>query len=73
MRLDAPMELEEPKSVDQNESSINQWRSKTGHDALEAAVQVIKTRDDRPLFKLPLEIRKIVRPLLKNALAEHLT
>jgi tetratricopeptide (TPR) repeat protein len=40
-------------------------------DALEAAVQVIKTGDDRPLFKLPLEIRKIVRPLLKNTLSEE--
>jgi predicted ArsR family transcriptional regulator len=37
---------------------------------LDAAVEVIKTKSDRPLFRLPLEIREIVRPLLKNSLAE---
>ena len=38
--------------------------------ALDAAVRVIKTSKDRPLFDLPLEIRKIVQPLLKNSLSE---
>ncbi len=37
--------------------------------ALEAAVQTIKTGNDRPLFRLPLEIRDIVRPLLKKTLS----
>jgi tetratricopeptide (TPR) repeat protein len=37
--------------------------------ALDAAIQVIKSGDDRPLFDLPLEIRKIVQPLLKNTLS----
>jgi tetratricopeptide (TPR) repeat protein len=37
--------------------------------ALNAAVQVIKTRSDRPLFALPSEIRGIVRPLLKHSLS----
>jgi DNA-binding transcriptional ArsR family regulator len=39
--------------------------------ALGNSIQVIKTGDDRPLFNLPLEIRKIVRPLLKNTLSNH--
>ena len=39
-------------------------------EALAASVQVIKTRNDRSLFGLPLEIRKIVQPLLKNSLSE---
>ncbi|MCX7424186.1 MAG: tetratricopeptide repeat protein [Planctomycetia bacterium] len=38
--------------------------------SLEAAVEAIKTRSDRPLFGLPLEIREIVRPLLAKALSE---
>ncbi len=37
--------------------------------ALDAAVQTIKSDSDRPLFKLPLEIRNLVRPLLKNTLS----
>ena len=37
-------------------------------EALDAAVEVIKSKDDRALFGLPLEIRKIVRPLLKKTL-----
>jgi len=40
-----------------------------GLSALNAAVQVIKTRNDRPLFGLPSEIREIVRPLLKQSLS----
>jgi hypothetical protein len=36
--------------------------------ALNAAIQVIKSGNDRPLFILPSEIREIVRPLLKNTL-----
>jgi len=39
--------------------------------ALDGSIQVIKTGDDRPLFNLPLEIRKIVQPLLKNTLSNH--
>lgn len=38
--------------------------------SLYAAVQVIKTGSDRPLFDLPLEIRKIVRSLLKQTLSK---
>ena len=38
--------------------------------SLSAAVQVIKTGSDRPLFDLPLEIRELVRGLLKNTLSE---
>ncbi len=38
--------------------------------ALTAAVQVIRTGKDRALFNLPLEVRQIVRPLLKNTLSE---
>ncbi len=41
-----------------------------GLSVLNAAVQVMKTGKDRPLFDLPSEIRKIVRPLLKNTLAK---
>ena len=37
---------------------------------LDAAVAAIKTRSDRPLFRLPLEIREIVRPLLARLLPE---
>ncbi len=37
--------------------------------ALNAAIQAIKSDSDRPLFNLPLEIREIVRPLLKNTLS----
>jgi len=37
--------------------------------SLNAAVQVIKTRNDRPLFALPAEIREIVRPLLNHSLS----
>ncbi|MCH7728805.1 MAG: tetratricopeptide repeat protein [Planctomycetes bacterium] len=39
--------------------------------ALDASVEVIKTGKDRPLFDLPLEIRKIVQPLLKNSLSKN--
>jgi hypothetical protein len=35
--------------------------------ALNAAVQVITTGNDKPLFDLPLEIRRIVRPLLRTS------
>ena len=64
-----------------SESQLDLWNSiwqKFGakHDelsislsALDAAVRVIKTGKDRPLFDLPLEIREIVRPLLKNTLS----
>ncbi len=38
--------------------------------ALKAAIEAIKTGNDLPLFNLPLEIREIVRPLLKNTLSE---
>jgi len=39
--------------------------------SLDAAVEVIKTGSDRPLFDLPLEIRELVRGLLRNALSEE--
>ncbi len=39
---------------------------------LDAAVEVMKSNppSDRPLFNLPLEIRELVRPLLKRSLSE---
>lgn len=39
---------------------------------LEAAVEILKADvpTDRPLFRLPLEIRQLVRPLLRNTLPE---
>lgn len=39
---------------------------------LDAAVEVMKTEPptDRPLFKLPLEIRNLIRPLLNHSLGE---
>jgi tetratricopeptide (TPR) repeat protein len=66
-----------------SESQLDLWNSAwqkfgSGHDelsiplaALDAAVQVIKSGSDRPLFGLPLEIRKIVRPLLNKSLSEE--
>lgn len=38
--------------------------------SLDAAVEAIKTGSDRPLFRLPLEIREVVRPLLAQSLSE---
>lgn len=38
--------------------------------SLDAAVEAIKTGNDRPLFRLPLEIRELVRPLLDRSLSE---
>ena len=38
--------------------------------SLDAAVEAIKTRSDRPLFRLPLEVREIVRPLVAKSLSE---
>lgn len=64
-----------------SDSQIDLWNSSwqrcgAEHDelsialsAIDAAVQVIKTRNDRPLFALPSEIREIVRPLLKHSLS----
>ncbi|MEZ6143034.1 MAG: hypothetical protein R3B84_20920 [Zavarzinella sp.] len=39
-------------------------------DCLEAAIDVLKSDspNDRPLFRLPLEVRQLIRPLLKNKL-----
>ncbi len=39
---------------------------------LNATVEVMKTqpRSDRPLFRLPIEIRQLIRPLLKHSLGE---
>ena len=36
--------------------------------SLDCAIQAIKTKSDRPLFALPLEIRKLVIPLLHRTL-----
>lgn len=38
--------------------------------SLDAAVEVIKTKSDRPLFRLPPEVRELIRPLLKRTLGE---
>ena len=38
--------------------------------SLDAAIETIKTKSDRPLFRLPLEIRELVRPLLVNSFAQ---
>ncbi len=38
--------------------------------SLDAAVEAIKAGSDRPLFRLPLEIRELVRPLLDRSLSE---
>ncbi len=38
--------------------------------SLDAAVEAIKTGSDRPLFRLPLEIRELVRPLLAQSIPE---
>ncbi len=38
--------------------------------SLDAAVEAIKAGNDRPLFRLPLEIRELVRPLLAQSLSE---
>ncbi len=38
--------------------------------ALDASIRAISTKSDRPLFDLPLEIRTIVRPLLKITLGD---
>jgi hypothetical protein len=42
-------------------------------DCLRAAVEVMKSNPptDRPLFRLPLEIRQLVRPLLRNTLNDE--
>lgn len=67
-----------------SESQIDTWNSAwqqagVGYDDLElplrcldAAVEVMKAEPptDRPLFRLPLEIRGLVRPLLKRSLGE---
>jgi hypothetical protein len=70
-------------SHDYSESQLDLWNAawaRAGEDfdelsiplaALEAAVQVIKTGSDRPLFALPLEIRPLVIPLLKNTLSQQ--
>lgn len=39
--------------------------------AMAIAIEVIKTKDDRPLFALPLEIRELVRPLLVESLTDN--
>ena len=63
-------------------SQIDEWNSawqEAGKDCedleiplrcLDAAVQVMKSdpKTDRPLFRLPLEIRRLVRPLLNKSL-----
>ena len=65
-------------------TQIDKWNSvwqKAGEDCedleiplrcLNAAVEVIKSdpKSDRPLFQLPLEIRRLVRPLLNKSLGE---
>ncbi len=65
-------------------SQIDEWNSvwqKAGKDCedlqiplrcLDAAVEVIQSdpKTDRPLFRLPLEIRRLVRPLLNKSLGE---
>ena len=65
-----------------SESQLDAWNAawqKSGQgceeleiplQSLDAAVEAIKTRSDRPLFRLPLEIREIVRPLLAKSLSE---
>jgi DNA polymerase III delta prime subunit len=69
-----------------SESQIDVWNSawqEVGADCddlqiplrcLDAAVDVIKSdpknKTDRPLFRLPLEIRALVRPLLNNSLGD---
>ncbi len=68
---------------DYSHSQLDLWKSSwqkfgAGHEelsiplkALDAAVETIKGGNDRPLFRLPLEIRKLVRPLLKKTLGEE--
>ena len=65
-----------------SESQLDLWneawqRSSQGCEELEiplqsldAAVEALKTGSDRPLFRLPLEIREVVRPLLAQSLSE---
>lgn len=40
---------------------------------LDAAIEVLKSEPptDRPLFRLPLEVRQLIRPLLKQTLSEN--
>jgi len=38
---------------------------------LQAGIEVIKAGNDRPLFELPLEIRKLVKPLLTSTLPQE--
>ena len=64
-----------------SESQLDAWNvawRKSGEEceeleiplqSLDAAVEAIKTKSDRPLFRLPLEIREIVRPLLAKSLS----
>ena len=39
---------------------------------LKAAVEILKadTPGDRPLFRLPIEVRSLIRPLLQKSLAD---
>jgi tetratricopeptide (TPR) repeat protein len=66
-----------------SESQLDRWNEawqKSGKgceeleiplQSLDAAVEAIKTKSDRPLFRLPLEIREIVRPLLAKSLSDR--
>ena len=66
-----------------SEPNLNLWQTawqQAGRDheelelalkILDAAVEVIKTKSDRPLFRLPPEIRELIRPLLKQSLGEE--
>ena len=69
---------------DYSEAQLDLWNSSwqefgSKHEELEiplkalnAAIEAIKTGNDLSLFKhLPLEIRKIIRPLLKNTLLKE--
>ncbi len=63
-----------------SESQLDEWNAAwqeagAGCDELElpllslnAATEAIKTKSDRPLFRLPSEVRELVRPLLTRSL-----
>ena len=38
--------------------------------SLNAATEAIRTKSDRPLLRLPLEVRELIRPLLSTSLGE---
>jgi tetratricopeptide (TPR) repeat protein len=64
-----------------SDEQLDQWNAvwqKHGADiedlqiplkCLSVSIEVIKTKSDRPLFQLPLEVRSLVRPLLSKTLA----